>query len=129
MQDSYFTQVRVCFLETGSFTGFGGLRTSQSLHIYLPLRPNWTNANKHVFQIYLCHSGAAFGNVQGTKGNCLVTQRSHPGCLSGLQGDVPPPRQGCTGPRRAPSQALGLSAVCTAPRRSPVPREGILRKK
>lgn len=65
MQDSYFTQVHVWFgfLETGSFTGSGGLRTSQSLHIYLSLRPNWTNANKHVFQIHLCHSGAAFDNV------------------------------------------------------------------
>lgn len=29
---------------------------SQSLPIYLPLKPNWANANKHVFQVDLCHS-------------------------------------------------------------------------
>lgn len=130
LQDSHFTQVRVWFglfpWDWLSFPGFGGVRTSHSFHIYLSLRPNCTNANKHVFQVYLCHSGAAFAYHAGNEGKLPRHPQITPRGALGAAGDAPPPRWR---PPSAPRQALCLSAVRTAPPHSPVPRGGILRKK
>lgn len=131
MQDSYFTQVHVwfglvCFLKIGWVfcPGFGGLRKSQSLHIYLSLMPNWTNANKHVFQVYLCHLRRRLCV------RCKELRETSQSPADHTQGALRAAGwPGCTGLQSTPSQALCLSAVRTAPPHSPVPREGILRKK
>lgn len=115
-----------------SFPGFGGVRTSQSFHIYLSLRPNWTNANKHVFQVYLGHSGHCLCVTGWERRETAQSPADNTQGALGATGWLAAsrlPGQGCTGPASARSQTLGLSAVHTAPPHSPVPREGILRKK
>lgn len=82
-QGSHFTQVRVRFglfpWDWLSFPGFGGVRTSQSFHIYLSIRPNGTNANKHVFQVHLCHSRRFLCIICWERGETTQSRRSHPG--------------------------------------------------
>ena len=128
MQDSHFTQVCVWFgLFPGdwlSFPGFGRARKSQSLPSYLSLRPNWTNARKHVFQVYLCHSGRRLCVRCRERRETAESPADHTQGAPGVAG-----WPGCKGPRSAPAKLSALSAIRTAPPHSPVPREGILRKK